>query len=173
MDELTVFCEPLQQTHLQRPLLKMSPTAGDETSREGILRMEDAGTSEEDDDIDSQDSNTPIDHGHLARNCWINIIKKTVIFTWQTRYTNWTININYITVKWNNYLVGHQRTLATDLLCVRVRTGFSKFLVSHTEIWFSTNEASWWSLCGSTTSPYTAFVGVEFIILFESEIIII
>ena len=26
-------CEPLQRTHLQRPLLKMSPTAGDETSR--------------------------------------------------------------------------------------------------------------------------------------------
>ena len=30
--------------------------------------MEDAGTSEED-DIDSQDSNTSIDHGHLAQNC--------------------------------------------------------------------------------------------------------
>ena len=25
------------------------------------------------DDIDSQDSNTPIDHGHLARNCLIKI----------------------------------------------------------------------------------------------------
>ena len=35
--------------------------------------MEDAGTSEEDDDIDSQDSNTPIDHGHVARNCSIKI----------------------------------------------------------------------------------------------------
>ena len=34
--------------------------------------MEVAGTSEED-DIDSQDSNTPIDHGHLARNCSIKI----------------------------------------------------------------------------------------------------
>ena len=34
--------------------------------------MEDAGTSEED-DIDSLDSNTPIDHGHLARNCLIKI----------------------------------------------------------------------------------------------------
>ena len=44
---------------------------------EGILRMEDAGTSEED-DIDSQDSNTPIDHGHLARNCSINIITPAV-----------------------------------------------------------------------------------------------
>ena len=31
-------------------------------------KKEDVGTSEED-DIDSQDSNTPIDHGHLARNC--------------------------------------------------------------------------------------------------------
>ena len=30
--------------------------------------MEYAGISEDDDDIDSQDSNTPIDHGHLARN---------------------------------------------------------------------------------------------------------
>ena len=39
---------------------------------EGILRMEDTGTLEED-DIDSQDSNTPIDHGHLARNCLIKI----------------------------------------------------------------------------------------------------
>ena len=36
--------------------------------------MEDAGTSEED-DIDSQDSNTPIDHGHLARNFSIKIKK--------------------------------------------------------------------------------------------------
>ena len=33
MDELTVLCEPLQWTHLQWPLLRMSPTAGDETSR--------------------------------------------------------------------------------------------------------------------------------------------
>ena len=32
---------------------------------EGILRMEDTRTSEED-DIDSQGSNTPIEHGHLA-----------------------------------------------------------------------------------------------------------
>ena len=38
--------------------------------------MEDAGTSEED-NIDSQDSNTPIDHGHLARNCLIKIISIT------------------------------------------------------------------------------------------------
>ena len=37
-------------------------------------RMEDAGTSEEDHDIDSQDPNTPIDHGHLARNCSIKIL---------------------------------------------------------------------------------------------------
>ena len=40
--------------------------------------MEDAGTSEEDDDIDSQDSNTPIDHGHIARNCSIKIITPAV-----------------------------------------------------------------------------------------------
>ena len=40
--------------------------------------MEEAGTSEED-DTGSQDSNTPTDHGHLARNCLIkniNIIMK-------------------------------------------------------------------------------------------------
>ena len=35
--------------------------------------MEDAGTLEED-DIDSQDSNIPIDHCHLARNFSIKII---------------------------------------------------------------------------------------------------
>ena len=35
--------------------------------------MEDAVTSEED-DTDSQDSNIPIDHGHLAWNCSIKII---------------------------------------------------------------------------------------------------
>ena len=39
--------------------------------------MEDAGTSEEE-DIDSQDSNTPIDHGHLAWNCSIKIITPAV-----------------------------------------------------------------------------------------------
>ena len=44
---------------------------------EGILRMEDAGTSEED-NIDSQDSNTPIDHGHLVRNFSIKIITLAV-----------------------------------------------------------------------------------------------
>ena len=32
-DVLSVFCEPLQRTHLQGPLLKMSLTAGDEMSR--------------------------------------------------------------------------------------------------------------------------------------------
>ena len=41
------------------------------------MRMEDAGTSEED-DIDSQDSNIRIDHGHLARNCSIKIITPAV-----------------------------------------------------------------------------------------------
>ena len=56
--------------------LQMSPTAGDKTSRVVILKMEDAGISEEDDDIDSQDSNTTIDHGHLARNCSIKVIQE-------------------------------------------------------------------------------------------------
>ena len=35
--------------------------------------MEDAVTSKEDDDTDSQDSNIPIDHDHLARNSSIKI----------------------------------------------------------------------------------------------------
>ena len=39
--------------------------------------MEDAGASEND-DIDSEDSYTPIDHGHLARNCSIKIITPAV-----------------------------------------------------------------------------------------------
>ena len=45
--------------------------------------MEDAGTSEEDDYINSQDSSTPIDHGHLAWKCSIKIktpaVKASVI----------------------------------------------------------------------------------------------
>ena len=49
------------------------PQPGTKRRGEGILRIEDARTSEED-DIDSQDSNIPIDHGHLARNCSIKII---------------------------------------------------------------------------------------------------
>ena len=46
--------------------------------REGIVRMEDAGTSEEDNNIDSQDSNIRIDHSHLARNCSIRIVRYLV-----------------------------------------------------------------------------------------------
>ena len=53
------------------------PQLGTKRRGEGILRMEDAGTSEED-DIGSQDSNTPIDYGHLARNCSIKIITPAV-----------------------------------------------------------------------------------------------
>ena len=49
------------------------PQLGTKRRGKGILGMEDAGTSEEDDDIDNQDSNTPIDHGHVARNCSIKI----------------------------------------------------------------------------------------------------
>ena len=41
--------------------------------------MEDAGTSEEDDNINSQDSNIPVDHGHLARNCSIKINCNVVV----------------------------------------------------------------------------------------------
>ena len=40
--------------------------------------MEDIGTSEED-DIDSQDSNIPIDHGHLAQNCSIKMLLSVMI----------------------------------------------------------------------------------------------
>ena len=54
------------------------PQPGTKRRGEGILRMEGAGTSVEDDDIDSQDSNTPIDHGHLARNCSTKIIPPAV-----------------------------------------------------------------------------------------------
>ena len=41
------------------------------------LRMEDAGTSEEE-DTDSQDSNVPTYHGHLARNNLIKTITPVV-----------------------------------------------------------------------------------------------
>ena len=58
------------------------PQPGTKRRGEGILRMEDAGTSEEDNDIDNQDSNTPIDPGYLAWNCSIKItnIKLVKIF---------------------------------------------------------------------------------------------
>ena len=48
--------------------------------------MEDAGTSEED-DIDSQDSNSPIEHGHLARNCSIKIML-SIYKIWNIQYKN-------------------------------------------------------------------------------------
>ena len=53
------------------------PQPGMERRGEGILRMEITGISEED-DIDSQDSNTLIDHDHLAQNCSIKIITPAV-----------------------------------------------------------------------------------------------
>ena len=56
------------------PSWRCLPQPGTKRRGEGILRMEDAGTSEED-DIEGQDSNTPIEHGHLARNCTIKIWK--------------------------------------------------------------------------------------------------
>ena len=105
-------CKPLQRTHLQWPLLRMSPTARDETSRgrslcskhtysdyswrclpqpgmkhtgEGILRMEDTRILKEK-DTDSQDSNIPIDHGHLAQSCLIKIVTlamKVFVIEWK------------------------------------------------------------------------------------------
>ena len=55
-----------------------TPEPGTKRRGERILGMEDAGTPEEDEDIDSQDSNMPIDHGHLARNFSIKIITPAV-----------------------------------------------------------------------------------------------
>ena len=82
-----VFAAEARRELWARPC-SLRPIDGDETSRERILRMEDAGTSEED-DIDSQDSNTLIDHGHLARNCSIKIttpaLKASVIISIQNR----------------------------------------------------------------------------------------
>ena len=60
--------------------------------------MEDAGTSEEDDDIDSQDSNTLIDHGHLARNCSIKIITPAVKAL--ASFTSCRILATYLKLSW-------------------------------------------------------------------------
>ena len=60
--------------------------------------MEDAGTSEEDDDIDSQDSNILIDHGHLARNCLIKITTPAVkasVITIKVEIRNFSITQSY------------------------------------------------------------------------------
>ena len=60
------FVDPgLQRTHLQ--LLGMKRRG------EGIMRMENAMTSEEE-DTDSQDFSIPTGHAHLARNCLMKII---------------------------------------------------------------------------------------------------
>ena len=60
--------------------------------------MEDAGISEEDDDIDSQDSNTPIDHSYLAQNCSIKIItpttKASVIYLIKRLCTDCSLHYN-------------------------------------------------------------------------------
>ena len=73
------------------PSWRCLPQPGTKRRGEGILKMEDAGTPEED-DINSQDSNTPIDHGHLVRNCSIKIItpamKASIIsLTWMIYYS--------------------------------------------------------------------------------------
>ena len=65
--------------------------------------MEDTRTSEEDDDIDSQDSNIPIDHGHLARNCSIKIITPAV----KAIHTNcYNIMIFLLCILQHDYLLG-------------------------------------------------------------------
>ena len=61
--------------------------------------MEDAGTSEEDDDIDIQDSNTPIDHGHLARNCSIKIITPAVKASVISKYKDTRLNMRDILLR--------------------------------------------------------------------------
>ena len=53
------------------------PQPGTKRRGKRILRMEDAGTSEEE-DTDSQDSNVPIDHCHLVWNYLIKIITLVV-----------------------------------------------------------------------------------------------
>ena len=78
------------------------------SQREEILRMEDAGTSEEDDDIDSQDSNTPIDHSHLPRNCSVKII----INVWE--------EFDWMSVLWQmlltiNNKIRHENTYSCSL----------------------------------------------------------
>ena len=74
----------------------MSLTAGTKRRGEGILRMEDAGTLEED-DIDSQDSNTSIDHGHLARNCSIKIILLLILLKKYCTKLNVVYNCLWVT----------------------------------------------------------------------------
>ena len=70
--------EPLSEHTYSDHSWRCLPQPGTKRREEGIQRMEDAGTSEEDDNIDSQDSNTPIDHDHLARNCSTKIITPAV-----------------------------------------------------------------------------------------------
>ena len=71
------------------------------------------GTSEED-DIDSQDSNTPIDHYHLARNCLIKIttpaVKASVMSLncLKSRYfkipVNYSLNLNILLSRINYFV---------------------------------------------------------------------
>ena len=62
-----------------RPSAANTPTA---TTPEDVShsrgRNVEGKESEENNDIDNQDSNTPIDHGHLARNCSIKIMTPAV-----------------------------------------------------------------------------------------------
>ena len=63
---LYILCNQLSWGCLIQPVTKRRG--------EGILRMEDAMTSEEE-DTDSQDFNIATDHSHLARNCLMKIKK--------------------------------------------------------------------------------------------------
>ena len=64
------------------------PQLGIKRREEGILRMEDAVTSEE--DTNSQDFNTPTEHDHLARNCLMKIITLAVkALVISSRYRHW------------------------------------------------------------------------------------
>lgn len=68
-----------------------------------------------------------------------------------------------------SYFVGHHETFSRGFTCISVIIGFSKFLVSQTAIWLSTNDAKCLSSLGSTQIPYTAFVSVELAALVQSE----
>ena len=104
------------------------PQPGTKLRGEGILRMEDVGTSEED-DIDSQDSNTT-DHGHLARNCSIKILKQgnAVLYLFcilwhrmSPEHSGWT-SLNLLNVR------------NRELISLKTKT-FSQFQILQKEKW--------------------------------------
>ena len=99
------------------------PQPGTKHRGEWIVRMEDAGTSEEDDDIDSQDSNTPTDHGHLSWNCSIkiksitmwtnqvtNAFQKYYLQTFRSSYTP-LVNTQFFIIPWNILKINYKQTM--------------------------------------------------------------